>query len=79
MEFYDIDKKEKVTPGEYILHVPSEAIVMCGAFSRTQNKIKALSAGQLVEDNIENFKKIRLTRREHKERQVRTCGGCKKT
>ena len=79
MEFYEIDKKEKVLPGEYILHVPTETIVMCGAFSRDRNKIKALKTGKLLEDSIQNFKKIKLTGKEWKERQVRTCGSCKKT
>jgi hypothetical protein len=77
MEFYDIDEKEKVTPGEYLLHRPTETIVMCGAFSRKSNMIRALRTGKLFEDKIGNFKKIRLSRKEHKERRVKTCGGCK--
>ena len=78
MEFYEIEKTAKEVPGEYILHTPSEAIVIVVTFSRDDNKIKAMKTGRLFEDAIENFKKIKLSTQEKRERRVRRCGGCKK-
>jgi hypothetical protein len=60
MEFYEIDKEDKVSPGEYVLHEPTQTVVLCGVFSRDRNEIKALSNGKLIEDSINNFKKIKL-------------------
>jgi len=40
MEFYDITEDAYPHPGEYILYVPSQAIVLCGAYTGTH--IKAL-------------------------------------
>ena len=34
MNFVDILEDTKVTPGEYILHTPTNQVVLCGAFSR---------------------------------------------
>jgi len=78
MEFFDIHADSKAYPGEYLLHIPSKKIVVCGAFKPEEGKIKALSHGRLFEDAITNFQKIKLTREERKSRTVRRCGGCKK-
>ena len=78
MEFYPISDKDKAAPGEYLLHTPSNEIVLCGAFKRSEGKIKALSHGTLMEDKIENFHKIKLNKKERKKRTVRRCGGCKR-
>ena len=78
MEFQPITESDKVGPGEYLLHKPSSRIVMCGAFKRGEGKIKVLSNGKLMEDKIENFQKIKLTRKERHERKTRGCAGCKK-
>ena len=59
MEFQEISDELKVHPGEYILHQPSQQIVLCGAFNRKEGFIKALARGRLMEDRIENFKKIK--------------------
>ena len=78
MEFEIIDDGATVHPGEYILHKPSNQIVLCGAFKKSEGKIKVMANGRLMEDNIENFQKIRLSEEERKGRSRRTCGGCKK-
>ena len=79
MEFEIIDEGAIVRPGEYILHKPSNQIVLCGAFKKTEGKIRVMANGRLMEDNIENFQKIKLSEEERKERRSRrSCGGCKK-
>jgi hypothetical protein len=78
MEFMAINQESKVYPGEYLLHVPSKTIVVCGAFMRSENKIKALKNGQLITEHIKNFQKIKMSPKEKRERKYRSCGGCKK-
>jgi len=78
MELINIEKGAKVYPGEYLLHVPSRQIVVCGAFLKSENKIKALKNGQLITENINNFQKIKLSYKEKRERKYHSCGGCKK-
>ena len=79
MEFEIIDESVVVYPGEYVLHVPTKQIVLCGAFKKREGKIKAMANGRLMEDNIENFQKIRLSEADRKEKKARRrCGGCKK-
>lgn len=79
MEFDIISEEMVVYPGEYILHEPTDQIVLCGAFKKNEGKIKAMVNGRMMEDNIENFQKIRLSKKERKERAFRKgCGGCKK-
>ena len=79
MEFEIIDESAIVYPGEYILHKPSNQIVLCGAFKKSEGKIRAMVGGRLMEDNIENIQKIKLSGDERKEKRARRgCGGCKK-
>ncbi len=79
MEFYDIAAVDRVAEGEYIYHKPSQAIVLCGMFSRNINKISALSNGVLLDDDIDKFQKIKMPRREaYRTRAVARCGSCKK-
>ena len=79
MQFKSIKTNAEIFPGEYLLHHPSQEIVVCGAFKPTEGVIKVLTHGRLLEDKIENFRQIQLTsdekmrRREHR----RGCGGCK--
>ena len=47
MEFYDITEQDKPYPGEYILYVPSQAIVLCGAYMG--DRIKVLYNGRVLE------------------------------
>jgi len=76
MEFDIISEDLKVTPGEYILHEPTQEIVMCGAFNRDLNFIRAIGRGKSVKDEISNFKKIRLTADERQDAQAGRCKGC---
>jgi len=76
MEFQEISSDLKVYPGEYLLHQPSQQIVLVGAFKKNEGLIKVLSRGRLMEDKIENFKKIKLDRNERREGRVSRCKGC---
>ena len=75
MKFVEIEKESKVYPGEYLLHAPTNQIVLVGAFNYDENFVRCLNNGKLMTDAIKNFKKIQMTR---KERQTsRTgCKGC---
>ena len=77
MKFQDIKEDSAVVPGEYLLHKPSQQIVLCGAFRQQEGVIRALASGRLLEDKIENFRKILVPPRGH-QRSRRSCGGCKK-
>ena len=77
MEFHEIEENSKVYPGEYLLHEPTQEIVLCGAYVKTEGIIRVLRAGRLMEDKIENFRKIQLNKTERKENAVKRCGGCK--
>ena len=76
MKFHEIKKSATVYPGEYLLHIPTSQIVLCGAFRRAQGTIKAIATGRLIEDKIENFKKIEREQNEFKSGH-RGCSGCK--
>ena len=75
MKFEEITEETKVHPGEYLLYTPTRQIVLCGAFLRSQNKIKAMAQGRLIEDTIQNFHKIRVNKNTTRPR--RGCSGCK--
>ena len=55
MKFRVIEEADIVHPGEYLLHTPTQQIVMCGAFMRDLDKIKVLANGKLLEDNIKKY------------------------
>ena len=76
MKFETITESMKVSPGEYVLHEPSQEIVMCGSFNREKNTITAIGRGQSMKDEIDNFRKIVLSREEHRESRVSRCKGC---
>jgi hypothetical protein len=76
MKFIEIDDRE-VYPGEYILHKPSSAIVIVGAFNREKNMVRVFKDGKLFEDKIKNFSKISLDRQEHRNFKDKTCKKCK--
>jgi hypothetical protein len=78
MKFKEIKEDSQVSPGEYLLHIPTNQIVMCGAFKRQEGLIKALASGRLLEDQIKNFQKIYLNKEERgTKKPTRSCGGCK--
>ena len=76
MEFRDITQESKIYPGEYLLYKPKREIVLCGAYMPSKNKIKALSNGKMIEDDIANFQKIELNREERKKARATRCKGC---
>lgn len=78
MEFLEITEDTKALPGEYIYHIPTKQIVLCGSFNRSQNQIRVLSRGRLFTDIIVNFKKIKLSKKEHRENRSTSCKGCRK-
>lgn len=76
MQFYPIGTDDRVFPGEYLLHQPSQAIVLCGSFSREKGKITALKDGRLLEDAIDQFHKINMPLKEQRAKRVSRCKGC---
>jgi hypothetical protein len=76
VEFYDITDDVKVSPGEYLLHEPSSAIVLCGAFRPSEDKIRVLGSAGMFEDIIKNFKKIKVDRKSPRDRPLGRCKGC---
>jgi hypothetical protein len=78
MKFQAIKKTSCVSPGEYLLHTPSQQIVLCGGVKREEGMIRVLANGRMLEDKIENFQKIFLPRGDLRKRKVRRpCSGCK--
>jgi len=78
VNFAEIDDNSKVFPGEYLLYSPTQSVVLCGAFNREQDFIRAFGNGKYIEDKINNFKKIELDRVERKRAQKKSkCGKCK--
>ena len=76
MKFDEIVEESKVYPGEYLLHEPTMQIVLCGAFNWETDIVRCLASGRLMEDKVNNFKKIRLSTKEQKERKHTKCKGC---
>jgi hypothetical protein len=77
MKFVEITEDAKVWPGEYVLHEPSKEIVMCGAFNRDENFIRAIGSGKSMQDKIANFKKILMSPSDRHENRVSSCKGCR--
>ena len=77
MDFQVIGPESKVYPGEYLLHQPTQEIVLCGAYVKIEGKIRAMRQGRLMEDKVENFRKIQLNRQEQKDQCLKKCGRCK--
>jgi len=76
MKFKEIIGDITVFPGEYLLYEPDQQIVLCGAFNREKDFIRALSRAGTLEDKIEKFKKIELSSQERKKSSVSRCKGC---
>jgi len=78
MQFQVIEKTSSISPGEYLLHTPSQQIVLCGKVNRDEGKVRVLANGRLMEDKIENFQKILVPRDKIRKRKARRpCSGCK--
>jgi len=77
VKFKDIKEEDTVYPGEYLLHKPSRQIVVCGAYMKTKDKIKALANGRLLIDNIAEFQKLNVTKEDHANKlKISRCKGC---
>ncbi len=76
MKFIEIKENDSVHPGEYILHIPSNQIVLCGSFSREKNLVRVMMRGKLHEDTIDNFQKIHINRKERQSMTATRCKGC---
>ncbi len=76
MKFTDIRENDKVHPGEYVLHLPTNQIVLCGSFNREKDVMRVMLQGKVHEDKIENFQKIQLSRREYNTAKYSRCKGC---
>ena len=76
VKFVDIKENESVYPGEYILHTPTNQIVLCGSFNREKNIVRVLIKGKLHEDVIDNFQKIHVNRHDRQKMSYSRCKGC---
>lgn len=76
MEYHDIVEDMRVDSGEYLYYIPAEKVVLCGRFSRENNLVSALMDGRYIEDSIDKFQKIMLTKQEHRQRKTSRCKGC---
>jgi len=74
MEFYDITDEEPARPGEMILYTPRYSIVVCAGI--VDNKMRAFDRGSFLEDDVELFKKIKMTNKEFAKRSHSRCKGC---
>ena len=76
MKYHEIIDDMRVDSGEYLYYEPVQKIVLCGSFSRENNLVGALLEGRYIEDSVDKFKKIMLTKEEHRQRKVSRCKGC---
>tara|TARA_R110002020_G_scaffold254650_1_gene468419 strand:+ start:211 stop:525 length:315 start_codon:yes stop_codon:yes gene_type:complete len=74
MDFYDISEEEQPRPGEMLLYSPRHSIVVCAGI--VDNKLRAFDRGTFLEDDMEQFKKIKITKKEYKKRSRSKCKGC---
>ena len=74
MEFYDITEEEPARPGEMILYTPRYSIVVCAGI--VDDKMRAFDQGTFLEDDVELFKKIKMTKKEYKDKTYTRCKGC---
>jgi uncharacterized protein YdeI (YjbR/CyaY-like superfamily) len=73
MKFEEIKGEDVITPGQHLYYIPRQTIVLCTAF--TGQTIKAFMNGRLMEDKVEMFKKVLITRKDRKDK-VGGCKGC---
>ena len=73
MKFEIIEDDDNIYPGQHLYHIPSQAIILCTAF--TGKTIKGFLNGRLMEDRKETFKKVLITR-DDKKSSVGGCKGC---
>jgi len=79
VKFHEIAENSQIPAGEYLLHIPSNIVVVCGKHRQAESKIQAMTSGQVFEDEVSNFKRISLTKKERRSSfKSKTCGNCKK-
>jgi hypothetical protein len=76
VEFTPITENLKVAAGEYIFHVPTQQIVLCGSFSKATNTITGLGQQGMISDMIENYQKIYMSAEELENSRSAPCKGC---
>ena len=76
MEFLEIEDEQSVRGGEYLLHEPSGHVVVCGPHGVSNKQIQAIGHGRIITDDVENFRKLKLTIVERKLNRVSRCKGC---
>ena len=74
MEFYDITDDDQPRPGEMLLHEPRHAIVVFAA--SVDGVYHAFDRGAFLEAPADEFKKIKITPKEHRKRARSKCKGC---
>jgi hypothetical protein len=78
MKLIEITSHNRPFSGEYLFYEPAREIVLCGGYVGEEEKIRAILSGRLIEADATDFKKIELTREEHRARYVGKCKGCSK-
>ena len=76
MEFIDITEGKEPFAGEYIYHVPTRGIVLCGGYDPEKDSVQVYGGGKVFRDRLTNFKKIK-TPTALRVLPTRSCGGCK--
>jgi len=76
MKYLEITKDDELSGGEYLLHVPTNTIVICGQMNLEQGTIRVLSR-HMREDSLENFRRIASEGGQQQPHHERGCGGCK--
>jgi hypothetical protein len=75
MKFEEISDSKLLRPGEMILHTPTHTIVVYAAL--VEDTVRVFANGALLEDELANFKKIVLTKKQYRAGlQVSRCKGC---
>lgn len=85
MNFKEIEPHRDGTPnvnsGEYVLHLPTNKIVLCGGFSWAKETLNGWSqATGYVEGPYGDFQRIEFSQQEREEihKKKSQCKGCKK-
>jgi len=76
MKLIEITATNRPSSGEYLFYEPAREIVLCGGYTGEEEKIRAMLSGRLIEADAKHFKKIELSREEHRARYVGKCKGC---
>ena len=76
MKYTAIEESERVSPGEYLFHEPTQEVVLCGSVIYDNKIIKVLGSKGMLSDKFENYKKIRLTKQEKIATHQTQCKGC---